>query len=81
MTSNKTNPITRSEISFWLPIGIVLASVVLSYSLLTTKIAVLENKMDNVLSLLEAHDANHTIILSNLNNLNSRVVILETKVN
>jgi len=74
-----TNSITKSDIKFWMPIMISIVSIVGSFSFLATRIAVLENKVDNVIALLEAHTVRLTTILANLNDLNHRVTILETK--
>ena len=70
--------LTKPEIQFWMPIIISIVSVVGSFSLVMSRIAVLENKVDNVITLLETHSQRQTTILANLNDLNYRVTVLET---
>ena len=69
--------LTKPELQFWIPIIGMIIPVVLSYGLLSTKIAVLETKMDNILALLEVHDSREEKLVANVNDLNKRLITLE----
>lgn len=71
----------KNELRFWLPIIISIVSVVLSWGALTTRIALVEQKQDDILAGiqdikegLKEHVADQTSFIS-------RLVAVETKVN
>ena len=74
----KTDSITHNEIKFWLPVIISAFSIAMSFSVLMVRISVLENKMDSTIALLEKYDESQVRLVDNINDLNRRIVTLET---
>ena len=73
-----TDNLTHNEIKFWLPVIISAFSIAMSFSVLMVRISVLENKVDTTIALLEKYDQSKNRLVDNVNDLNKRVVTLET---
>ena len=73
-----TDNLTHNEIKFWLSVIISAFSIAMSFSILMVRISVLENKVDTTIALLEKYDQSKNRLVDNVNDLNRRVVTLET---
>ena len=70
--------VTWTQVNRWWPIGISLLAVALTYGSLLARLSIVETKLDNVLTLLEAQQRSQSNIISNLNDLNQRLAVVET---
>lgn len=71
--------ITWPQILNGWPLLAITVTIILSYATLITRITVVENKIDNVIALLEKTIQSQERIVANLNDLNKRVVVVETE--
>ena len=88
-TSGYQNFISKPEISFWVPIVTSAVMLALSYGVLLTRIALLEQKMDTLISQNQqfiqqvkdrelAEDARYKEVLSRVGTNSTRITALET---
>lgn len=76
---NMDKDVTWSQIARWTPIIAGIIAIVLSYATLITQIAVLENKITNLTNLVENYQKHQETLVSNINDLNKRMVVIETQ--
>jgi len=79
MNNNKN--VTWYQIEKWWPILVSVVLISVSYASVITRITVVESKLDNLITILSSYEVRQERIVNNYNDLNSRIVVIETKLN
>jgi hypothetical protein len=75
---DKNNTLTWLQINNLLPIITSVILIALSWGALNTRLAVLENKMDNMITLLKSHEEQQLRLITDLNQVHKELIALQT---
>jgi hypothetical protein len=79
MKQQSTDAITWIQFNNVVPVIVTFVGLAVTYGALLTRLSVLENKMDNLTSLLQKHEISQEKWQTATNDLEHRMAVVETK--